>query len=830
MATPSSLRAAIPRALRLHVWLALSLPITLLVSLQPAQARPQSSARLVVAVVDENGVPVAGARLRLTRADTQTVQQGETDPTGRYEFAGLEPGTCHVRAEKEGFYPVTVEAVRAGETENLEIVLNHLLEFAEVVNVVESPPAVDPAKTVADERLGSSEIIRLPYPTTRDIRNALPLLPGVLPDSSGQVHVHGSATQQVHDRLDGFNITSPFSGQLHLRVSVDALRSIEIQDSRYSVEFGKGSGGVLSQTTGMGDDRLRFSATDFIPSFQARKGIHLNNWTPRFGLSGPLRKGKAWFYLATDGEYGIDIIEELPAGADRSSLWRVGQLARMQVNLTSANLLTAGVVVNRFGQEHAGISPFDPEETSLDLDNSAYHVTVKEQSYLAGGTLVEVGLAFTRFADEQRPQGTLPYEIRPDGRRGNFFRALDGMSQRVQGLASALLPLGEWFGRHQFKLGVDFDRVSTDQTFDRRTIFILRDDGTLSREIAFPGITRFERDNLQAAGFLQDRWSMSDRLTTEIGVRFDGDSILGRSWVSPRLAVSYGLTRSGDTKLAAGVGVFHDATNLEAITRPQAGARTETFYAADGVTPLGPPIVTSFAADDTTLNPSRVLNWSVALEHHLRATTILRLEYLEKRGRDGLAYFRPTVDPTSSPLVLASARRDRYRALQVSVRHTFRGSYVLFGSYMRSRAATTAALDFTIDNPLFGLQAGGPLPWDAPNRLLSWGWLPLKWKFDLAYTLDWRNGYPFGVVNEQQQLVGAPNSQRFPTYFTLNVHVERRFRIFGGLWALRGGFDNITDRGNPAFVNNNVDSPQFLTFGGVQSRAFIGRIRFLGKK
>jgi hypothetical protein len=608
------------------------------------------------------------------------------------------------------------------------------------------------------------------------------------------------------------------------------LRSVEIQDSRYSVELGKGSGGVLSQTTGMGDDRLRFSLTDFIPSFQTRKGIHLNNWTPRFGLSGPLKKSKAWFFLATDGEYGIDIVEELPEGADRATLWRVSQLARAQVNLTPANLLTASVVVNRQGQEHAGISPFDPEETTLDLDTSAYHATVKEQSYFSGGMIVEVGVAFTRFADEQRPQGTLPYEIRPDGRSGNFFRSLDGMSRRVQGLASAILPQAEWFGRHQFKLGVDFDRVSTEQAAERRSIFILREDGTLSREIAFPVSTRFERDNLQAAGYVQDRWVMAERLTAELGLRFDSDSILGGVWMSPRAAVSYALTRSGNSKLALGAGLFHDATNLEVITRPLAGSRTETFYAADGATPLGPPVVTSFAADLGALDPSRVLNWSVAFEHRLRPATVLRIEYLEKRGRDGLAYFRPTADPTSSPLTLESERRDRYRAVQLSVRHTFRGSYVIFASYMRSRAATNAVLDFTIDNPLFGLQAGGPLPWDAPNRLLSWGWLPLKWKFDLAYTLDWRDGYPFLVVNEQQQLVGAPNARRFPTYFALNLHVERRFRIFGGLWALRGGFDNITDRGNPSFVNNNVDSPEFFTFSGRQSRAFVGRIRFLGKK
>ena len=49
-------------------------------------------------------------------------------------------------------------------------------------------------------------------------------------------------------------------------------------------------------------------------------------------------------------------------------------------------------------------------------------------------------------------------------------------------------------------------------------------------------------------------------------------------------------------------------------------------------------------------------------------------------------------------------------------------------------------------------------------------------------------------------------------------------------WALRAGFNNVTGRDNPTGVNNNIDSPEFLTFGGAQGRAFTGRIRFLGRK
>jgi hypothetical protein len=65
---------------------------------------------------------------------------------------------------------------------------------------------------------------------------------------------------------------------------------------------------------------------------------------------------------------------------------------------------------------------------------------------------------------------------------------------------------------------------------------------------------------------------------------------------------------------------------------------------------------------------------------------------------------------------------------------------------------------------------------------------------------------------------------------SLNVHLEKRFHLFGLHWAVRGGLDNITDHQNPAVVNSNIDSPQFLTFSGFRRRAFTTRIRLLGRK
>jgi hypothetical protein len=787
---------------------------------------------LLILVLDENNVAVSSARLILSQGEA--VFRGESDYAGRYEFADLAAGVYELRVEKEGFYALVRKEVQVGQTESIEVALSHQREFVERVNVTYSPPAVDPARTTSNEALNQEAIINLPYQVTRDIRYALPLLPGVLQDAFSQIHVDGSSTDQILDQLDGFNITDPVSGLFNVRVNVDALRSVEVQSSRYPVEYGKATGGVVSLKTGMGDDRFRFSGTDFFPALQSRKSLHVNNWKPRGTFSGPLRHGKAWFLLAPAAEYDLSIVQELPPGADRGSAWRFGNLAKAQVNLTPANLLTGSFLINDFRSQHVGLSQFTPLESTVNQGDAAYILTLRNLAYLSNGVLLESGLGWSRFRDRSLPLGNQPYVITPDVTQGNYFEASHSHSGRLQATANLVLPPVRRGGRHEFKIGTDIDRITYDQSFQRQPFSIVREDGALARRVTFPSSSAaFARDNTEYSGYAQDRWSLSDRLLFESGVRLDGDQIVRGLLVSPRLAASYVPTRDGNTKLVAGVGRYYDSSNLRVITRPQTGERVDFFYDKTGQTPIGPPVVTSFHVDERNVRAPRFLNWSVGLEHRFPTTTYLRLEFVQKRGRDGWTYVNPVTDTTgllASSYVFSNSRRDRYDGFQVQARHTFKGDHVVFASYTRSSARSNAVLNFTLDNPVFSPQAGGPLPWDAPNRFLSWGWVPFWRSFDLGYSLDWRDGFPFSLVNENQQLVGAVGSMRFPAYFVLNLHLERRLTFLGYQLALRGGFDDITNRHNPFSVDNNIDSPHFLTYAGLQGRALTARIRILGRK
>jgi hypothetical protein len=794
---------------------------------QPAQT-------LAVKAVDENGVVVGSARVILTDPATQAVLTGETDYSGRCEFKGLKPGAYNLKVEREGFYAALLNDLHVGETASVEITLNHQQEFSEVMDVVYSPPSIDPAKTAATEALGTDEIINLPYGTNRDIRNILPLMPGVVRDNNSQTHVQGSRTNETQSQLDGFNMGQPVTGLLAMRLSADAVRSIDLQSGRYSAEYGKGSGGVLNLRTGIGDDRYRFFATDFIPSAQSRKGVKFNDWTPRATVSGPLAKQRAWFFDAADGEYKLNIITELPKGADQNPFWRFSNLTKAQVNITQSNILTGSFLYNRSRSEHSGLSAFNPLETTQNQHASAYLFTVKDQAYLSNGFLLEFGVGINRFGLNDTPLGNQPYMVSPEGTTsGNFFRRTDWTAQRTQLIANAIFPAIKWRGRHEIKAGTDFDLINYSQLFQRHPILILGQDHTVEQRVTFTDTPRSARDNLEGSGYVQDRWNVSDGLLFELGLRFDRDEIIHHTSVSPRLAATYLLKYGGETKISGGVGLFYDSTNLDVITRPLAGQRTDTFISS--VMPTLPTSVTTFQVNEHELNPPRFINWSLGAERKLPASIYMRVDFVQKSGADGFVFANQAPGVIGGLFQLTDAGRDRYRAVEVSLRHMFKGGYTLFGSYVRSAARSNALFDFSIDNPQFNQQGGGPLPWDSPNRFLSWGWLPLDHlpvvkKLDFAYSLEWRDGYPFSVVNQEQQLVGPPDSRRFPAFFSLNTHVEHRFQLFGMKLALRGGFDNITNRHNATAVNADIDSPQFLTYGGLQHRVFVGRIRFLGKK
>ncbi len=844
------------------------------VSSSPSSDHSVLAQKLTVTVTDENGVAVSSARVQL-QVPPAIPLRCETDFAGHCEFTDLSSGAYELRVEKTGFYAVLQPGVQVGITANVDVTVRHQQEAREVVDVVESAPAIDPAQISSKEELTGSELIDIPYPQTHDYHSALNFIPGVTPDSFGQLHVAGAENYQTLLLLDGFNVSQPTSGQLAVRTSIESFRSIEVVPSREPAEFGKGSGGVLTLNTGMGRDRYRFTSTDFLPGVGIAKGDQINgSWTPIDTFSGPIIRGKMWFIDALDGEFDDDVDTQLFPQPDRDYVWRVDNLVKVQANLTARNIVTASFLSNYYHDEYAGLGFLVPQPATPVEVETAYFGSLKDLYYFRNGALLETGFGVDQYNTTLTPRGDSPYVELFSAGEGNYYLHEDALARRVQGFSNLYVPLHQWHGRHDIKVGVDLDRLNYDAEFLRQPIsFEPQGPGpsvqpcptdanglpevpaiNCSRYSVFSGGNYAPVYNTEASAYAEDRWLVTNRLLIEPGVRLDWDQLVRTPLLSPRLAGTFRLDAEGTTKLSAGIGIIYDTSNLGLIHQPLEGQRVDYFFdpngcpqEADGTSvpcnqppapePAPVPLPTTFVVNRNTLAAPRYVNWSIALEKKLPAAVFLKLEFIEKRGVHAFAY--NTLNGAEDGVyLLGNGRDDRYDACTVSVRHHFRQHYEIFGAYTRSSSRSNQIFDFSLDTTLLSPQLRGPYGWDTPNRFLSWGILPgfnlpLIHKFDVVYSAEARNGLPFFGTTDQGEIAPgyAPSSSlRLPTYYTLNLQIEKRLHLFKRYWAVRAGFDDITNRalitGAVATLDPSHPSPTFIDSAG---RAFTGRIRYLGR-
>jgi hypothetical protein len=412
-------------------------------------------------------------------------------------------------------------------------------------------------------------------------------------------------------------------------------------------------------------------------------------------------------------------------------------------------------------------------------------------------------------------------------------------------MGNLYMPTLHFLGTHQVKFGVDFEREAFHQESTRHDYEVLDNNNDVLRYVTFAGNPFESRKNFEGAQYVQDHWNLGEGVSVEGGLRTEWNEIVRALEVAPRIAAVWAPKFLLDTKFSAGWGVYYDSINLSTVAPQQDQVSLSTFYLPGGV--VEGPVQTSFQVYDRLLKVPYYQNASATVERKLPHSYYLKAGYTRRMGDRGFA-FQPTMPLTDSSFYqgvtyqLGNSRRERYDAVDIALRHTFAGKFEWFAGYTRSSARSNEAVAYSLENPIFAPQGPGPVPWDAPNRFHVWGWAPLPNRIlprvlqfltrntTVGYLAEYRTGFPFSVVNEQGFMVGAPDSSRFPNYFNINLTLERRFTAIHYLWAWRFGFINLTDNANPNVVNNVLGSPQYLTYGRGQVRAFNVRLRFLGHR
>jgi hypothetical protein len=170
---------------------------------------------------------------------------------------------------------------------------------------------------------------------------------------------------------------------------------------------------------------------------------------------------------------------------------------------------------------------------------------------------------------------------------------------------------------------------------------------------------------------------------------------------------------------------------------------------------------------------------------------------------------------------LYNSGRQNYREFLFMLRWQPLENTTMIASYVRSRAWGELN-DYNqffgnFSCPLIRANQYGPLPHDAPNRVLFWGVIRLPKKFQFVPILDVHSGFPYSNVGIDWNYVGQRNEAgRFPTFIGLDAKIQYPFdfKFHGHRIQFLGGL-KVTDLLNhyqPRDVQQYLGSPNYGTF------------------
>lgn len=778
-------------------------------------------------VIDENGKPVAGVEVKIQRPSGQS-NLTHTDIAGAFEFSFETAGPYSLSLNKTGFFRMEGQPITLNEGDNpFTLSINNETEIHEQIEVYSTPETIQPLSTINRDSLITREIRDIPVASTHDLQSSLEVLPEVVPDRAGQLHIAGGRTSETQYLLDGFEIGDPVTGNLSVRVNVDNVRVAEVDSGRFSPQYGNAGAGVLSVDTITGDDHWRAGATNFLPGFSADRGIHFSSWYPRLTFSGPLRKERAWFSEALSIQRTVSLVRDLPRHENSVTQWAGDSMLRVQIKLSPQNMLQGNFLYNQRKASHIGLGPFSPMSTTRALQAYRSFISVKDQVW-SGRTYYEFGLAADIGHDETLPYGFAPYLITPNGSAGNYFEALRRQTRRWQGFGNMTLPARGRRGNHDLQFGFNAATKGWTQSSLRNNIEVHRFDSTLVQRTEFSGQSKFHLSDTFLGGYALDTWRVAKPLVLQLGLRADWDRILQPTAPSPRISANFLPFHNDRSKITAAWGVYLQPMAFSSMGPAYDQQRADTFYDRSGNFPVS--VKTSrFLLPNESIKQARFYIFSAGWEQVIGEKSQAGFNFTRRNERLGLAYDKATADPNLNLFVLQNHRRDSYQSFQFSFRHSFSDKSALSCNFTRSSAQTNQLLDYSLESPVFSPQQSGPMDWDAPNRFISYGWAPGRvWGLFLSYFFEYRSGFPFSQINERQQLVGRANLLRFPGYASLNLGVEKHVRLFTRIWAIRLSVLNATNHFNPNSVINNIDSPDFMRYGGSQKHTLNIRIRLVG--
>ncbi len=802
-----------------------------------AFAQDCQPSELRVLVKDSQGSLIYNARVSVRSATAEFGVQ-ITPAQGRADFKAVPCGPFTITASKTGFEDTTT-AVTIGPSPitNVSLVLNPQINSTRL-DVTDTPPPVEQSSSQNYE-LQPTEVRNLPInPAT--VSDALPLVPGVLRAQNGELKLDGSGEQRSSLVVNQSDVTDPATGKFGQTVPVDSIETVNVLNTPFLAQYGRFTQSVVAVETRRGGDTWHADLNDPFPDFRIRSYhlIGIRNETPRGVVGGPLIKNR--FYFITALQYILDKRSNrtLPFPRNESKQERVNSFTQFDYIASPRQIVN---FTYHYNPEHIDfVNPdyFTPQIVAPSYAQRSYVATLADHLGLFGGTL-DTSFSYQRFHTFIGSQGHAGQVLTPQGDRGNFFGVQSRDAFRREWLeiwSPAPLRL---YGSHQLKVGTSLTVVNDRGFFDFRPVDILNAANQRLQHIEFLNQSAYKRTDLEFTMYVQDHWTLTPKLSLDYGLRVEHQRLASSLRVAPRAGLAWTPFPNGRTVIRFGYGEFYDHIPTDVYAFSRYPSRAITSYVPEtGI--AGPPVVFDNVIGSVTgprtflIQGQRVAGafsprgatWNVQMEHRFTRLFRFRTVYTDNRSV-GLIVVEPDLLGKTNEVVLNGDGASRYRQLEVTGKLAWESGQQIVMSFTHSRAeGSQNTFDNYLGNyalPVLRPNVYGNLPGDIPNRLVVWGNVNVPfWQLKLLPTLEYRNGFPYLVLDQLQQYAGQPyrDSTRLRNFFSADARVMRDFKI-NPKYSVRlslTGF-NLTNHFNPLAIHSNIADPQYGTaFGNYHRR------------
>jgi Carboxypeptidase regulatory-like domain/TonB dependent receptor len=541
-------------------------------------------------VTDGTGV-LPGATVTAREVQSGFTQEAVTDVEGSFTLPGLRPGTYEIRVAMEQFKPQTKTVeVLVGQTITVDFRIGADVMFAETVSVVGSTRLVDTRKSEISTNVTDEQLRYLPQ-NSRNFLNFAALAPGVrvsdnefrkefsagaLPSSSVNVFIDGISFK--NDVIQGGVV-----GQDASRGNPfpqNAVQEFQVLTQNFKAEYEKAASAIITAVTKSGGNRF---AGDIFNFYQDKRlvdneavvrdstGLFVKGetipkptyerWQWGASIGGPIVTDRAQFFGSYEenrqdraGTVLLGSVSNVPAAVmerllayegvfvspfrEKLLFTKLSSQPRQQHRLEATYNWRNETDIRGFGGQGASNS----YETAENVKNRIDSVQGKWQM-TSSSTFNESYVSYQRYRWNPKPENpgiigeNFSGLLRIGGRDTEQYIVQERVSLRND--TSRFL---KWNGSHTAKAGAIFSIANYDvrKFLNGNPLFTYRGDISWdfpAESVYGSGDPDLSATNYQFGIFAQDDWRVGNRLTLNLGLRWDYESdMLNNEHVTPENA------------------------------------------------------------------------------------------------------------------------------------------------------------------------------------------------------------------------------------------------------------------------------------------------------